>query len=84
VQIQIQHFISNADPDPDPGSQTSADPCGSVVRLQSPKVEFCVKKILKVNVENPGSGDFLTLGSGMSFFRILDPERLVKIWVKNA
>jgi hypothetical protein len=43
-----------------------------------------VKKILKVNVENPGSGDFLTLGSGMSFFRILDPERLVKIWVKNT
>ncbi len=48
--------------------------------FKGPKLNFCVKIILKVNVENPGSGNFLTLGSGMSFFRIPDPERIVTIF----
>jgi hypothetical protein len=59
----------NLNADPDPGSQTDADPCGSGSwsDFYVKKVEFLNEKILYGNVADPdpGSGAFLAPGFGI-------------------
>ncbi len=76
MRIRIQLFYLNADPDP--GSQTNADRCGSAdpdpgLAWKSQKVEFCMKNIIDKKKHNYHEGT-------KAFLKCRKPGLFVKIF----